>query len=82
MTLSAMELQLGVFGFLPTTWKQTQRKCVASGTAFHACKSSSSDRSTYAPNKSQLFGWQKNPITVQIGAQCEDKNGTGSGTPG
>ena len=61
MALSAMELQLGVLGFLPTTPVETYMQtkvCERFSRAvwpFHAHLSSHSDHSTYAPDESQLF---------------------------
>ena len=68
MASSAMEVQLGVFGFLLTahaekknTCKQNAPTIFACCVVFHTCLSSCSDRSTYVPDESQLKKKPKYP---------------------
>ena len=59
MALSALELQLGYSVFANQTrgnkCKQNMTPIFVRNAAFHACLSSHLDRSTYAPDKSQLM---------------------------
>ena len=80
MESSAMELQLGVFRFLPTTRAETNAN------KMRARSSRAMQRFTLtylqAPGKSQLFWlWEKNAIP-QIGSSMPDKDGAGSGISG
>ena len=87
MASSAMGLNLGVFGFLPTIHVKTNTKQMRPRSSrtmrhFNVCLSLRSDRSrcrwhTHLKNHI-YFDYGKNPNTLIL-APCRDQNGTGSG---
>ena len=87
MALWAMELQFGVFEFLPTTRgnkrKQNASMISAYCAAFHTCLFSCSDRSTWAPDESRFFFLYVRKTRIPpIWAPCRNKDDAGSGISG
>ena len=83
MVSSAMELQLGVFGFLPTTHMETNANTTSPWSLCFMCAYLQLlDCSSYVPYESRLFWWCEKPKYPPIGAPNQEKDGEGFGISG